>query len=220
MLSGVRNGGVATDAAVVAAVVAAGIAIAGATAGPRSADVSIPGCAEVVQLDEQERINFAFSGGGGDFGGSVEVPWATRAGADAMSDALSAALPPGSVVEDDHGSPGLRFVPLARGADGSSFGEDASTFGTVVLDGRVGAVSVSVGRRVEPLGPCFAGQVDERSRLDDGTVVDTTKGDGSVRVIARTPDGTQTDVTSARVFTLDQVLGIAVNPGLRASSGS
>ncbi|MBY6564891.1 hypothetical protein HQ339_21870 [Rhodococcus sp. BP-370] len=192
---------------------------------PQSESIAIPGCSEVIPLDEQERINVAFpgggigggfDGGGGTFGGFVDVPWATPAGAEAMSAALRSALPPGAVIEPSDVGADLSFPPFTVDVDGSSFGAVASAAGIVAVDGQSGVLTVDVELADAPPGPCFAGQIDERVDRADGIVVDVVERGSSRRATVHAPDGFQVDVNAGDFLTLDQVVNIALIPALRA----
>lgn len=224
-----RRGGVWVDSAVVTVIVAGGILIAGATQERRIESTTIPGCSEVIPLDEQERINFAVPGGGvggdfggfgggGAFGGSADVPWATPAGAEEMTTALMSALPPGAVIQSNDLEVDLRFAPLVVEADGSVFNGVASAVGTVAVDEQAGLLAVDVEQDAAPPGPCFAGQIDERVIREDGTVIDVVERNSSRRATFHAPNGFRVDVRARDVLTLDQVVNIALTPALRGSN--
>ncbi|OZC88532.1 hypothetical protein CH254_11495 [Rhodococcus sp. 06-412-2C] len=180
--------------AVIVGTVAAGVVVAGLLHDPQPAAVSIPGCEEVVQPEDMQRINYAIAGPD-----SVPVGF----DAAAKSAALIQALPAGTTVEPD-----AMFPPL-------TFDTGANAFGRIVLGGAVGDVSVMLSTSDQPAGPCFAGYVDERRTLSDGTVVDVTSGQNGSRVEVYATDGSHVDVSADRVLTVQQVTDIAMTPGLR-----
>ncbi|SNS99715.1 hypothetical protein [Rhodococcoides kyotonense] len=183
-----------STAAVIVGIVAAGTVVAGLLNDPQSEAITIPGCDEVVQPEDMQRINYAFVGAD-----SYDDLWFSEEKATAMSDALAGALPADAVVEP----------PL-------SFDSDATAHGTVSVNGNSGQLTVRVWQSDEPAGPCFAGYVDERRSLSDGTVLDIS----GERVIAYVPDGSRIDVNADNVFTVKQLTDIATTPGLRVSESS
>ncbi|WP_415973864.1 hypothetical protein [Rhodococcus sp. 077-4] len=211
-LTGTRSSAWST-VAVILGTVTAGTIAAGLLHNPQPEPVVIPGCAEVVQPEDMHRVNFAFVVAG-DVDKS-EVPWRFEAKARAMTDALIAALPTGAVVEPDPLAPAFGFDAVAVR---QSLSGDAEAFGTITVGNRTGILTVTVGLSDQPAGPCFAGVVDERSTQADGTVVDTTNGTDTHRASASAPDGTRIDVNARGVLTHEQVVDIALAPGLRASA--
>ncbi|MBY6435535.1 hypothetical protein HQ602_03975 [Rhodococcus kroppenstedtii] len=217
-----RDGGAKVDVAVVTAIVACGILAAGLTHHLQSDTVAIPGCSEVIPEDELERVNFAFSGsgfaGGGDFGAvpnpDATLPWATPAGAEAMTSALASALPPGTVRTTNNFGSDLRFLPLTL----TAFGSNTSARGSIYSDGRSGWLTVEVAYTGGSAGPCFAGQVDERISRPDGTVLDVRQHGDVRRVTVHAPGGFQVDVNADGVLTLDQVIDIASTPAFRVAA--
>jgi hypothetical protein len=199
-----KRGSVWSTAAVIVGIVAAGTVVAGLLNDPQSDAISIPGCDEVIQPEEMERVNYAFAGGG-----DVSDAWLTEAKAEAMSDALVQSLPAGTVVEPDPSWPPLVFDSSRNGVSET----EASAVGLVTVDGEEGPLGVRVVRSGEGPGPCFANFVDERRTVDDGIVLDVSRG----RVIAYVPDGSEIDV-SGDVFTVDQLIAIATDPGLRVGT--
>ncbi|MFY2788060.1 hypothetical protein [Rhodococcus sp. MALMAid1271] len=179
---------------VIVGIVAAGVGVASLLHDPQPVAVSIPGCAEVIQPEDTYRVNFAFVGGD-----SAPVAF----DASAASAALIDALPAGTTVEPD-----AMFPPFTFAADGNASGR-------ISLGGTVGDVSVSLSTSDETPGPCFAGHVDERRTLADGTVLDITSGENHSRVRVYRTDGSRADVSADRVLTVRQVTDIAMAPGLR-----
>ncbi|KAA0927941.1 MULTISPECIES: hypothetical protein [Rhodococcus] len=207
------QGSVWSTVAVIVGIVAAGTVVAGLLHEPQPDPVVIPGCEEVVQPEDLVRVNYAFvSEGDADIS---EVPWRFEAKAQAMTDALIAALPTGATVEPEPFAPAFGFDALAvrQSLDGY-----ADAFGTITVGDRTGTLTVTVWLSSEPVGPCFAGVVDERSTQADGTVLDIQDSKDASRVIARATDGTRIDVNARGVLTLQQVIDIALAPGLRAST--
>ncbi|MDI6627837.1 MAG: hypothetical protein QME72_08970 [Rhodococcus sp. (in: high G+C Gram-positive bacteria)] len=207
------QGSVWSTVAVIVGIVAAGTVVAGLLHEPQPDPVVIPGCEEVVQPEDLVRVNYEFvSEGDADIS---EVPWRFEAKAQAMTDALIAALPTGATVEPEPFAPTFGFdaVAVRQSLDG-----EADALGTVTVGNRTGMLTVTVGLSDEPAGPCFAGFVEERSMREDGTVLDTVDRTDTHRVIARATDGTRIDVNADDVLTLEQVIDIALAPGLRAST--
>ncbi|CCQ17469.1 putative uncharacterized protein [Rhodococcus sp. AW25M09] len=207
------RGSVWSTVAVIVGIVAVGTVVAGLVHEPQPDPVAIPGCEEVIQPEDLVRVNYAFvSEGDADVS---EVPWRFEAKAQSMTDALIAALPTGSVVEPEPFAPTFGFdaVAIRQSLDG-----EADALGTITVGDRTGTLTVTVGLSDQPAGPCFAGVVDERSTQADGTVLDFAERPGSRRVIARTTDGTRIDVNASGVLTREQMVDIAVAPGLRAST--
>lgn len=187
-----------STAAVIVAIIAVGILAAGLLDDPESDAIAIPGCAEVVAAEDLERVNYAF--GTGDFS------WFSDAEAADMSEALADALPTGSAVQSDPNWPSLQFEAMHG---------TASAWGIVSAAGEQGPLTVDVSRTDQPVGPCFAGYVDERRTLPDGTVVDTFAGTKENRASAHTPDGSLIDAYSQGPLTVDQLVTIVTTPGLR-----
>ncbi|MDI9933090.1 hypothetical protein QM588_21945 [Rhodococcus sp. IEGM 1354] len=177
--------------------VAAGVVVAGLLHDPQPDAVSIPGCAEVVQPEDMQRINYAFVG-----------PDSAPVGFDAAakSAALVGALPAGTTVEPD-----AMFPPL-------TFDFQASAYGRISLGGAVGDLDVRLSTSDQSAGPCFAGYVDERRTLSDGTVVDLKSSERGSRVEVYGTDGSIVDVSADPVLTVQQVTDIAMTPGLRWNS--
>ncbi|MDV8020140.1 hypothetical protein [Rhodococcus sp. IEGM 1330] len=206
-------GSVWSTIAVIVGIVAAGTVVAGLLHEPQPDPVAIPGCEEVIQPEDLVRVNYAFvSEGDADIS---EVPWRFEAKARSMTDALIAALPTGATVEPEPFAPTFGFdaVAVRQSLDG-----EADALGTVTVGNRTGALTVTVGLSDEPAGPCFAGFEEERSTREDGTVLDTVNRTDTHRVVAYAPDGTRIDVNANDVLTLEQVIDIALAPGLRASA--
>lgn len=207
------QGSVWSTVAVIVGIVAAGTVVAGLLHEPQPDPVVIPGCEEVVQREGLVRVNYAIvSEGDADIS---EVPWRFEAKAQSMTEALIAALPTGATVEPDPFAPVFGFDSVA---EKSPSGSETEAFGTVTVGDRTGTLTATVGLSDEPVGPCFAGVVDERSTQADGTVLDIQVRTDTSRVLARATDGTRIDVSANDVLTLQQVIDIALAPGLRAST--
>lgn len=207
------RGSVWSTVAVIVGIVAVGTVVAGLLHEPQPEPIAIPGCAEVIPPEDLVRVNYAFViEGDADVS---EVPWRFEAKAQSMTDALIAALPTGATVDPDPFAPAFGFDALAvrQSLDGY-----ADAFGTVTVGDRTGTLTVTVWLSSEPVGPCFAGVVDERSTQADGTVLDIQDSKDASRVIARATDGTRIDVSANGVLTLEHVIDIALAPGLRASA--
>ena len=102
----------------------------------------------------------------------------------------------------------------------TSPGNPRSVWSTVVVIlGTVAAgVSVMLSTSDQPAGPCFAGQVDERRTLNDGTVVDVRSSERGSRVEVYGNDGSIVGVSADPVLTVQQVTDIAMTPGLRENN--
>lgn len=207
------RGSIWSTVAVIVGAVAVGTVVAGMLHEPQTDSIAIPGCDEVIQPEDTVRVNYAFvTEGDADIS---EVPWRFESKAQSMTDALIAALPTGATLEPDP------FVPVF-GFDAvevrQSFDAEAEALGTVALGNRTGILTVTVALSAEPPGPCLAGFVDERSTQSDGTVLDIINDRKASRVVVSATDGTRIDVTADGVLTLEQVIDIALTPGLRAST--
>ncbi|RRQ29246.1 hypothetical protein DK926_05025 [Rhodococcus sp. Eu-32] len=185
-----------STAAVIVGIVAAGTVVAGLLNEPQSDAISIPGCDEVIQPEEMERINGGIVGGG-------DASWLSEPEIQALSDALVQSVPEGVVVEQDPSWPPFAF-------ESTTGGEEVTAVGKVSVDGYDGQLVVRVLHSDDGPGPCFAGTVDERRTDDDGIVLDIS----DRRVIAYVPDGSKIDVSSD-VLTRDQMITVATDPGLR-----
>lgn len=203
-----------STAAVIVAIVAVGTVVAGLLNEPQTDLVAIPGCNEVIQPEELHRVNFAFIVDESE--DNPDTRWFSEAKAAAMSNALAGALPTGSMVESDSLSTPLRFGPIDTAVEGSSFGGGTTAHGTILLSGESADVTVTVQKSNEPAGPCFAGSVDERRKVDAGTVVDISDGETRRRVIAYTDDS-RIDASADGALTVEQLIDIATIRGLRVS---
>nr|WP_314142115.1 hypothetical protein [uncultured Rhodococcus sp.] len=207
------QGSIRSTVAVIGGIVAVGTVVAGLLHEPPPDPIAIPGCEEVIQPEDLVRVNYAFvSEGDADVS---EVPWRFESKAQSMTDALIAALPTGATIEPEPFAPTFGFDAVAVR---QSFDGEADALATVTVGDRTGILSVTVGLSDVPPGPCFAGVVEERSMQADGTTLDIQDRTDTSRVIASATDGTRIDVNANGVLTLDQVIDIALAPGLRASA--
>lgn len=207
------QGSIWSTVAVIVGIVAVGTVVAGLLHEPQPDPIAIPGCEEVIQPEDLVRVNYAFvSEGDADVS---EVPWRFESKAQSMTDALIAALPTGATVEPEPFAPTFGFDAVAVR---QSFDGEADALATVTVGDRTGILSVTVGLSDVPPGPCFAGVVEERSMQADGTTLDIQDRTDTSRVLASATDGTRIDVNANGVLTLDQVIDIALAPGLRASA--
>ncbi|MDV7987347.1 hypothetical protein [Rhodococcus sp. IEGM 1374] len=207
------QGSIWSTVAVIGGIVAVGTVVAGLLHEPQPDPIAIPGCEEVIQPEDLVRVNYAFvSEGDADVS---EVPWRFESKAQSMTDALIAALPTGATIEPEPFAPTFGFDAVAVR---QSFDGEADALATVTVGDRTGILSVTVGLSDVPPGPCFAGVVEERSMQADGTTLDIQDRTDTSRVIASATDGTRIDVNANGVLTLDQVIDIALAPGLRASA--
>lgn len=213
MTSTGARGSVWSTVAVIVGIVAVGTVVAGLLHEPQPDPITIPGCAEVVQPEDSVRVNYAFAIEGD--ADNSEVPWRFDSKAQSMTDALIAALPTGATVEPEPFAPTFGFD---AGAVRQSLDGQADALGTVTVGNRTGTLTVTVGLSDQPAGPCFAGFVDQRSTQSDGTVLDIQDSTHTTRVVASALDGTRIDVNAKGVLTLEQVIDIALAPGLRAST--
>ncbi|MGV8871839.1 MAG: hypothetical protein ACOH2Q_04890 [Rhodococcus sp. (in: high G+C Gram-positive bacteria)] len=201
--------------AVIVGIVAVGVVAAGLLHTPQSDAIAIPGCDEVAQPEDLQRINFAFVVN--ETYDSPDYPWFSEAKAAAMSEALAGALPRGATVQPDSIGPSLKFGPISSSPDGGIGGGDTSASGVLSMGNHDGGLTVTVSQSDQPPGPCFAGYVDERRTLADGIIVDTSDGETSRRVQAYVPDGSRIDASSQEALTLDELIDIVTTPGLRVS---
>lgn len=163
--------------------------------------------------EELHRVNFAFIVD--ESGNNPDARWFSDAKGAAMSNALAGALPTGAVVEADPPSPSLRFETIDSAVGGSSFvGSTTTAHGKVFLSGQSGELTVTVQKSNEPAGPCFAGIVDERRKVDAGTIVDISDGETLRRVIAYT-NGSRIDASADGALTVEQLIDITTTRGLR-----
>lgn len=206
----------------------------------------IPGC-DTVEAPSERAYSGWVSVGQASYGNS-KYPWFSGPKATAMSDGLRAALP--ATVELQFASPtqSLTFDPISVPDESQSstpvedFGGDTTASGTIIRDGAVGNLFVTIRQSTTPPGACVAGDIDRRSTLADGTVVDSQdtwseyNGHRSLsrRVTAYIPDGTliyatASDGNSAESdpakrnsgtvpLTIDELVAIVTTPALRVTT--
>ncbi len=230
-----RRGGVWLDVCVVAAIVAAGITVAGLTDSPQPEVAAIPGCDVVVP--DLGSVSFAIGSYGGTYDNPA-YPWLTAAKASAMSLALIDSLP--GDVELDYAPPSrsLIFQPinvypgsaqLPEGITLTDISGDSTASGVVGRGGVEASLRVSVKTWDRGFPPCTEGQVDQRTTLSDGTVIDsrsTVAGSGDnpshrQSVIAYSADTLITASTSKEgedstlPLEVEELRDIVSNPELR-----
>lgn len=168
------------DVLVVAAIVTGGTAIAGATNDPQPDAMAIPGC-DVVQ-PAQDGVSFAIGTYGGNYD-NPDYPWLTASKATTMSDALIESLPTGVELQFAAPSTSLVFQPidvypsdasLPDGITAEDISGDSTASGIVEKSGVSGRLRVSVQEWDRGVPACVAEQLDERTTLPGGTVVDTS----------------------------------------------
>ncbi|CCQ15893.1 putative uncharacterized protein [Rhodococcus sp. AW25M09] len=171
----------------IVAIVAVGVVAAGLLHTPQSDAITIPGCDEVAQPEDLQRINFAFVVN--ETYDSPDYPWFSETKAAAMSDALAGALPRGATVKAESIGPSLLFGPISTSPDGGIGGGDTSASAVLSMS-----------------------NVDERRTLADGIVVDISDGETNRRVEAYVPDGSRIDASSHGALTLDEMIDIVTTP--------
>ncbi|AFR48549.1 hypothetical protein [Gordonia sp. KTR9] len=217
------------------------------TAAPETPDVvsepfdqnaPIPGC-DVVEVPDASGYT-TFTGMGNPSYDNPDFPWFSGPKATAMSAALAAALPARAEIAFAGPSQPLIFQPITSLGD-----PDPEPRGSTVASGEVvsgdvrGTVSVQVQRSSDAVPACVAGQLDQRRTLPDGVVVDvhdTWQEVDGVRALSRTarayvPDGSwvtawasdatgtnQRDNSGSVPLTIDDLMRIVVDPGLRVST--
>lgn len=164
---------------VIAGIVTAGTAVAGLTNEPELEVAAIPGCSEVLPASPGFSFAIAYYDGG--TYGHPDYPWLTAAKASAMSDALVRSLPADTDVEFASPSRSLVFQPipiypedvsLPDGITVADISGDSRASGTLVRAGVQAEFNVGVQASDGGAPPCVEGEVDERTTLPDGTVVD------------------------------------------------
>ncbi|MDV6273021.1 hypothetical protein R3Q06_05855 [Rhodococcus erythropolis] len=208
---------------------------------------TIPGC-ESVEAPEDDSF-FSYILDGSDTYDDPRFPWFSSAKAAAMSEAVKQALP--KDIELKFASPGnsLQFGPISAPSntdglpEGFSLEELASTTasGTLVRDGKIGALSLMLHSSSDPIPACVAGSLVERRVLADQSVVDlqdTWSETNGVRTLNRSAmlygvDGTRIqayvndtnndggpDAESSGVvpLTLDELATLVETPQLRITT--
>ncbi|WP_245914069.1 hypothetical protein [Nocardia fluminea] len=101
-------------------------------------------------------------------------PWFSGPKAVAMSQALRAALPAGVEIAFAPVDRSLIFQPILDDpTQDKGFGGWTDARATLLRGDRSGSLSVNVRESTMPIPSCVAGDLDERRRLPDGTIVDT-----------------------------------------------
>ncbi|WP_238419002.1 hypothetical protein [Gordonia sp. 'Campus'] len=206
---------------------------------PVDRNAPIPGCDTVEAPDESGYTAFTGMGSPPTYD-NPEFPWFNGPKATAMSTALARALPARAEIAFASPMQSLIFQPI------SSFGApDPEPRGFTYASGEVingdsrGSVSVNVQRSSAPIPPCVAGQLDERRSLPGGVVVDvhdTWQETDGVRTLKRSAYGYVADGSRIAVWasdtvganqrensgsiplTIDDLVRIVVDPGLRVST--
>ncbi|MFC7450225.1 hypothetical protein [Rhodococcus daqingensis] len=233
---GRRGGGVGVDVVVIGAVVAVGVVVAGLLndAGREDYSAQIPGCDVVKPPAESRRINFAFAGSPSY--DNPRYPWFSGPKATAMTAALEGALPEDAELEFAPPSQSLHFEPildfgdatdLPDGINAEDFGGSTTAQGTLTRGETSGSLMVDVRRaRSTVPPPCVAGELDRRSTLPDGTVIDSQEqARGLTRsVMAYLPDGTgmwvraEGEESGQAPLTIEELTAIVTAPGLRVTA--
>ncbi|MFC9835861.1 hypothetical protein ACFVKB_18920 [Rhodococcus sp. NPDC127530] len=208
--------------------------------------VDIPGCATVEPPTEGE--SFAMFVSGEQSYDNPRYPWFSAPKASSMTAAVLDALP--EAVEIPFVSPteSLLFEPIPEYDQPETpdfeddFGGVTSARGPLLRDSAPGSLWISVSKADRPIPPCVAGELDRRTTLPDGTVLDAddtwSEYDGH-RTLSRSiagyfPDGTwihadATDENFAEAdqgskysgtipLTLDELTAIVLRPELRVST--
>ncbi|MEV6559469.1 hypothetical protein AB0M22_27385 [Nocardia sp. NPDC051756] len=202
--------------------------------------VDIPGCAVVEPPSSGPSMSFV-EAEPSDYDNPA-YPWFSGPKAVAMSQALRDALPEGVEVGFAPVEQSLLFEPIFDPTNDS--GERAvgagwtTAYGPLLHGGKPGQLTVSVKQSTAPVPPCVAGDLDERRRLADGTIVDvhdTWSESRGVRMLSRSayaylPDGTVATATSTDDGTdgrsrsgtvpmsLDELAAVATAAGLRVTA--
>ncbi|MEV6655683.1 hypothetical protein [Nocardia fluminea] len=166
-------------------------------------------------------------------------PWFSGPKAVAMSQALRAALPAGVEIAFAPVDRSLVFQPILDDpTEDKGFGGWTDARATLLRGDRSGSLAVNVSESTTPIPPCVAGDLDERRRLPDGTIVDlhdTWSETNGVRAlshsaIAYLPDGSvahayATDdaadgsgYTGTVPLTIDEIVALVTVPGLRVTA--
>ncbi|QSE93971.1 hypothetical protein JWS13_37910 [Rhodococcus pseudokoreensis] len=208
--------------------------------------VDIPGCATVEPPSEREF--FGVSIFGEQSYDNPRYPWFSALKASSMTAAVLDALPEDVEIPFVSPTESLLFepIPVYDQPDVPDFEDDfggvTSARGPLVRDAVPGSLWMSVSKADRPVPPCVAGELDRRTTLPDGTVLDAddtwTEYDGR-RTLSRSvagyfPDGTwihanATDenfteadpggkYSGAVPLTLDDLTTIVLRPELRVST--
>ncbi len=130
----------------------------------------IPGCATVDEPEEARYSSLYVS--------SVQsydnpaAPWFSGPKAHLMSEALVRALPTDTAFEDGV-IPYFDPIPERDGTAEEDVVDSTNATASIERDDRSGYLSVGVSQSTRSVPPCVAGNLDERTTMPDGTVVDT-----------------------------------------------
>jgi len=206
--------------------------------------VDIPGCATVEPPSEGEA--FAMWVGGEQSYDNPRYPWFSALKASAMTAAVLDALPEAVEIPLVSPTESLLFEPIPEYEQPpdveDDFGGVTSARGPLLRDSSPGSLWLSVSKADRPIPPCVAGELDRRTTLPDGTVLDAddtwSEYDGH-RTLSRSvagyfPDGTwihadATDENFAEAdpgskysgtipLSLDELTAIVLRPELLAST--
>jgi len=206
---------------------------------PVTFPAQIPGC-DVVELPQpQPGQGFSMTTFGTPGYDNPSYPWFSGPKAVAMTQALRAALPAGVEIAFAPVDRSLVFQPiLDDGTEDKSFGGWTDARATLLRGDRSGSLSVNVRESTMPIPPCVAGDLDERRRLPDGTIVDThdtwyeTNGvrtlsrsataylpDGSVAFAYVTDDAADgSGYTGTVPLTIDDLVAVVTVSGIRVTA--
>nr|WP_211243156.1 hypothetical protein [Rhodococcus oryzae] len=221
---------------VIGAVVAVGVVVAGLVndIGGGEYSAQIPGCDVVEPAVEPQRVNFGWVGHRSY--DNPQYPWFSGPKATAMTAALAEALPEDSELVFAPPSQSLSFEPilgvyeesnLPEGVAAEDVGGSTSAQGTLTRGESSGLLTVDVRRALSTeLPPCVAGELDRRSTLPDGAVLDIEEtAHGRARsVMAYLPDGTgmwvraEGEESGPASLTIEELTAIVTAPGLRVTA--
>ncbi|SNS93525.1 hypothetical protein [Rhodococcoides kyotonense] len=192
---------------------------------------SIPGCDDVDPPVEDSYSSF-ITMGDQSYDNPI-APWFSGPKAQLMSEALLSALPTHISFED--GVPYFDPIPVYNGAPEEVTVDSTNAYGSVITDTGTGSLSVAVSQSTRGVEPCVAGDLDERSTMPDGTVVDaltTWREVNGDRTYARSVtayhlDGSQIsaysaapDSENALPLSVDELVSVVTASGLRTSSSA
>ncbi|WP_338890685.1 hypothetical protein [Rhodococcus sovatensis] len=191
---------------------------------------TIPGCDTV-----DEPVDSTYSSYFGTVAQSYDnpiAPWFSGPKAHIMSQALLAALPSGITFQDGV-IPYFDPIPVYEGMTEETAIDSTSAYGSIRTATGDGYLSVGVGQSDRGVPPCIAGDVDERTTMSDGSVVDTlttwyeVNGDRTYErnAIAYRPDDSVVSVYTsvpaeedALPLSRDELIDIVTAPGLDTST--
>ncbi|MEV0251647.1 hypothetical protein AB0H76_34015 [Nocardia sp. NPDC050712] len=199
--------------------------------------VRIPGC-DVVEPPQPGQL-FSVVTYEAPVYDNPSYPWFSGPKAAAMTKALRAALPGGVEIAFAPVDRSLVFQPIhGDPTTDETFGGWTDARATLLRGDRSGSLSVNVRESRTPIPPCVAGDLDERRRLPDDTIVDThdtwyeTNGvrtlsrsataylpDGSVAHAYATDDASDgSGYTGTVPLTIDDLVAVVTVPGLRVTA--